>query len=1147
MTTQVQTKIADVLHPSDRFFRSALLERDFHDPTVFSGYVVTDFALSCLNRLQEGLQPTSGKRAWRITGDFGSGKSSFALLLAHWFAGHDKQLPRAIKQVRSERPFRRYVPALVTCNKQPLTIAILKALHSAVAFEEKFAAKRKLTRDLETLLALPNKITDDQVLDLLLDVNTALYNSKQNGLLLVIDELGKFLEFAAINSETQDVFLLQRIAELASRSGKQPLFVVCLLHQGFGEYAASLSQVAQHEWEKVAGRFEQVLFDQPLDQIAQLISCALDVQSDLIPKTKRASIQRAMRYAVELRWFGTANAQAMVNLATELYPLNPILLPVLIRIFRRFGQNERSLFSFLFSNEPFGLRSFCENSLAGSQLYSLHNFYDYVRTNFGHRLTTHSFRSHWNLIESVIDSFAAEDELQLKILKTVGILNLVNDNDLLASEEAILCSTAEQAIQSSLKNTLERLHHKRALYYRGHAGGFCLWPHTSVDLEKAYDEARRALRITTHVMDAIDKYLEKRPIVARRHYIKTGNLRHYAIHYYSVADLESVLADSVGNSADGQIVILLCETSVEQNRALAFAKSSSIKDRQGSLVAVSQPLSTIANLLQEVQRWEWIGENTKELNGDRYAREEVARQRQISRSHLERRLQSLVGIKHFSGQTSLQWFHEGQRLKIRNSRELLVRLSEIMDQSYPAAPQIQNELVNRSDLSSAAAAARIRLIERMFENPSAAFLGMNPDHAPPEMSMYLSILRHSGVHREKNETWSIIEPHYKSDRCNLLPTFRRIRQLLEQEPHTRINVAQLFDELRKPPYGVRNGLIPLLLTIFALAHEGDVAFYKDGVFLREMNGESMLVLTKAPSRFEIQSYKTRTVQRVLYERLASVLELQQAIDGKLELLDIVTPLCVFVSKLPNCVLKTRRLSVRARDVRNAILDARDPAKLLFQDLPTACGFEHFSTNDGLIRPFVRELKVSLDELRSSYPELIDRLQREIRNQFEIEGSFEEFRNILALRAEQMLIAVTDPKLRAFCLRLMDASLGEVAWTESLGSYLALRPPGRWQDGDEESFMAELAEASSRFRHVESINFDGAAIKDTLGIRVGITQSNGLEESQVIYYSQTEELQVTQLQKRIEKVLLNNRRLGVAAASRAIWQALQSENGTATYD
>jgi hypothetical protein len=89
-------------------------------------------------------------------------------------------------------------------------------------------------------------------------------------LTVIIDELGKFLEFAALHPQRQDVFLLQQLAESASRSGDQPLFIVGLLHQGFNAYADYLNQSAQREWDKVAGRFDEIVFNQPVEQIAHV-------------------------------------------------------------------------------------------------------------------------------------------------------------------------------------------------------------------------------------------------------------------------------------------------------------------------------------------------------------------------------------------------------------------------------------------------------------------------------------------------------------------------------------------------------------------------------------------------------------------------------------------------------------------------------------------------------------------------------------------------------------------------------------------------------------------------------------------------------------------------------------------------------------
>src|ERR1700730_2477406 len=81
---------------SNRFLRSTDLVRDFDDPAGLKGYWLTDFGRLCLQRLSEGVRPGSGHRAWRLTGDFGSGKSSFALLLANSFRDAKNRLPKEL-------------------------------------------------------------------------------------------------------------------------------------------------------------------------------------------------------------------------------------------------------------------------------------------------------------------------------------------------------------------------------------------------------------------------------------------------------------------------------------------------------------------------------------------------------------------------------------------------------------------------------------------------------------------------------------------------------------------------------------------------------------------------------------------------------------------------------------------------------------------------------------------------------------------------------------------------------------------------------------------------------------------------------------------------------------------------------------------
>ena len=213
-----EVKIHQLLNIQRRFLRSTQLERDFRDPTALQGYVVTKQTRLSFDRIAEGLNSKSGQRAWRITGDYGSGKSSFALLLAHLFAGKDSELPPQIRKCLDLTKIRqcgvRFLPVLVTGSREPLAVAVVRSLADALRGQFDGRSRSKVLDSLAEALAKgAAAISDQSALQFLLDANSELIvKGKAQGLLLILDELGKFLEFAAFHPDRQDIFLLQQLA-----------------------------------------------------------------------------------------------------------------------------------------------------------------------------------------------------------------------------------------------------------------------------------------------------------------------------------------------------------------------------------------------------------------------------------------------------------------------------------------------------------------------------------------------------------------------------------------------------------------------------------------------------------------------------------------------------------------------------------------------------------------------------------------------------------------------------------------------------------------------------------------------------------------------------------------------------------------------
>jgi hypothetical protein len=286
------------------------------------------------------------------------------------------------------------------------------------------------------------------------------------------------------------------------------------------------------------------------------------------------------------------------------------VIPVLVKLFSRFGQNERSLFSFLLAGEPFGLQTFSNVSAAIENIYRIHDLYDYAATAFGHRLSVQTYRSHWNHIDSLVRSFPSADALEVAVLKTVGLLNLINSPELVATEDALVLAIAggDAEKETAVRPAINRLHRaKHVLYHRGKSGGYCVWSHTSVNLDLAYEEAGRAVGMARRVTSLIKERVDSRPIVARRHYIQTGNLRHYEVVYCSVLELDKI-ASSEHSKADGRIIIPLCESAEEVYLASHFA--GEFRDRLDTVIGITEPLGSLGGLIREVERWTWVQKDT---------------------------------------------------------------------------------------------------------------------------------------------------------------------------------------------------------------------------------------------------------------------------------------------------------------------------------------------------------------------------------------------------------------------------------------------------------------------------------------------------------------------------------------------------------
>jgi hypothetical protein len=94
------------------------------------------------------------------------------------------------------------------------------------------------------------------------------------------------------------------------------------------------------------------------------------------------------------------------------------------------------------------------------------------------------------------------------------------------------------------------------------------------------------------------------------------------------------------------------------------------------------------------------------------------------------------------------------------------------------------------------------------------------------------------------------------------------------------------------------------------------------------------------------------------------------------------------------------------------------------------------------------------------------------------------------------------------------------------------------DADAAYFAEELSRLAGHFRRVEGTVFTKLAGDRSSAIRVSITCQDGAELDQVVYLQPDEERRAAELEKRIASILTAEKRVGLAATTRALWRHLR---------
>lgn len=1068
-------RLSDVVTISRQFLRSIRIDTDLGREDALNGYVCQATAQSLIENMARQVKETR-QRAFTWTGPYGGGKSSLALLLCSLVGTKKPLRSRALDMLSPAKDS----PIHSAFSAQGAGWLVVPLVGKRAKVHEELA-KALATAKGGTLRKHKVGATSDVIGELV-----SASEQHAQGVLVVIDEMGKFLE--AASHEGVDLHFFQELAEAASRSAGK-LIVVGILHQSFEAYASRLGREARDEWAKVQGRFIDMPMVAAVDEVVELVGRAIEAQGS-IDKGNAPQIAKTVTHAIIAR--RPITPPSITSATQRCWPLHPVVATLLGPISRRrFSQNERSTFGFLASREPIGFMEFLETTPAmNAPMYGPSRYWDYLKANLDQAILASPDGHRWAVAAEAVERAEAKgNRLHIELTKSVALIELFRGGSGLVPEVAVLNSCIPEATADQVKATLHDLISWKILIERKHLSAFGVFAGSDFDIEGAINKSISELGLPD--LHQLSTLMDMQPILAKRVYSETGTMRWFTRRLVRLDDLERTIENfKPERGSAGTFLLCLPDLGIGASKALArIRKLADQPNEAGLVIGVPENADRIAELGSELFACEHVFSTRTELDGDSVARKELLGRIGAVRASLEDELGDAFGVS--------KWYWQGTLQNHGTSQSISNIASKIAQEIFHTSPRINNELINRDKPSSSSNRARKDLMYRMLSCATSEDLDYSG--YPADAGLYFSIIKQAGFHRMRQSGhFDFGEPYYVGVHEPMHKLWVATAGFLLEKGISR-KVSKLYGFWASEPYGLRLGVMPVLALAFFLANRSTLALYFNGVFTSELTEVVIDEWLLDPDCITFSYVSASSDQTAYLKAIADCVPghaTARRIDDPLE---VARSLVGLVVSLPNWTKRTNTISPDAQAIRAMLLKASDPIKVLFSDLPTLLEVQDLTN-------LTVKLKGVVEEFQSSYRKVLGGIKASIlRALDQADGDFEQ----LQIRAKVVKGIAGEFRLEAFVTRLETFDGSNVS-VESLISLATSKVPAQFVDRDIDVAMLQLATWSHDFRRAETIAPLRGRPSTRRAIGIVFGGGMGLEASASIDIDEKDSIAVSQL-------------------------------------
>lgn len=929
-------------------------------------------------------------------------------------------------------------------------------------------------------------------------------------LLIVVDEFGKVLEHAAKNNPEKELYFLQKLSEFVNVPDRQ-MMLLTTLHQNFGAYAKGLSEAQANEWTKVKGRFKEITFVEPVEQLLYLASAQLKEERKAY---NAENVKPLFELARETRYVSN---DFSIDIAKQLYPLDVFSAYSVTTAIQRYGQNERSLFTFLAAK---GSNSISEFEPDDHLTYNLHNVYDYVLYNFYSYLKDANADSmSWSTIQVSIErvegqSWTDNEEMlnAVKLVKAIGILNLFGTAGFRLTERNLTDYAREAMAINNAKEIIQKLSAKKIVRYAAYKERLMLFEGTDVDLEAEIREAGMMVSRPVAFVDELNVFFNRRISPVKAHFYQKGTPRFFD---YMIRE-EPIDAVPTGDT-DGYIELIFSTN----KKALSEIKRFSAETDHALIFAYFTNTEDIIDHLYNIKKYMYLLERVLDKS-DRVAVSEIQKLKEYEETLLNKAISDSL----FSYKNRVVWVFAGKEEKVESHRDFNKLLSKVCDKVYSKTPVMVNELFNKHKLSGTITAARKSYLLHLTEHYSEKGMGFTKDKFPPEKTIYSSLLLNTGLHQDGDFADS---PSSKG----FLPLWEACEEFLNSSENKARKISELIKLLSSQPYKIKQGFLDFWIPTYLFIKRQDFALYdaSKGAFMPNVNIEFFDLLQKHPGDFEIKKYAGDGVKLGFFNQYRRFINLgEESVITNASFIETIKPFLSFYLRLNDYTKNTRKFDhASTMKFRDVLAKAKDPEKAFLEDMPEALGFDDEKLKQERFREeYGKTIQRAIKELRSCYSKLIDRLEERLVGGFGLESyEYNEYIEEIRARLANVKSYLLTDKQREFYHHVMTEYDNRTLWYQSICYTILEQRLDTLKDEQEDKLADDLLYLFRECEKYSSISERISEGDKTDAYSFDLVTNKGTSvRTQTYFLQEKDKKRATELEKKIDKLLSGDNNVDV---------------------